>query len=410
MSGKALADQQAFYNTLQNATTYQTRALESRLLLSMDGQEISVNGERIEVHIQEDDTDIRLYIPEDEDEQDLVFCSLLPSRLARWMMAGSQTNEATDEAVAKLVMSVVSSRSHKAAQGVLNMEGVRDASVPKVKQVIAPSTSVAETEGVTSVTVKQDIEAAPIESTAHTEPGAETASIEPGDHYIDTNKEYRKLLSHVIDSARQQGSKAKLRDISTDHDFFSSQTIFTQAEMSRLGLEEERDEKVGAAGELFAFEFLAALQPHLPGFNLSNWTSTIRHHTAIHPDYTNIAIFAGRETADIVYEDQAGVLTELLIMAGILPDNKWRGRKPTCYIEVKTTTGNCDTPFYMSGSQHDKMELLTGDGALYIIFRVYRLYSSHVGVRLYVDPVKLKKEGRLCFSAENWRVVPNASL
>jgi hypothetical protein len=407
MSSKALADQQGFYNTLQNSKTYQTGGLESRLLLSMDSQEISVDGERIEVHIQEDDIDIRLYIPEDEDEQDLIFCSLLPNRLASWMMAGSQTNEATDEAVAKLVMSVLSSRSDKAAQGVLNMEGVGDAAVPKLKREIAPPTSVPETKAITSATVERDIKAVPVGSTVHTESGAETAPIEP---YIDANKEYRKLLSHVIDSARRQGCSAKLHDISMDKDVFSSQTIFTPAEMTCLSLEKERDEKVGAAGELFAFEFLAALQPHLPGFNISNWTSTIRHHAAIHPDYANMAIFTGRETADIVYEDQAGVLTELLMMAGLLTDDKWLWRKPMCYIEVKTTTGNCDTPFYMSGAQNDKMERLTAEGALYIIFRVYRLYSGHVGVRLYVDPVKLKKEGRLCSSVETWRVVPDACL
>jgi hypothetical protein len=79
----------------------------------------------------------------------------------------------TDEAVAKLVMSVLSSRSYKAAQGVLNIEGVRDTTVPKAKQEIAPpttvpETSVPETKAITSTTVERDIKVVPVGSTAHT--------------------------------------------------------------------------------------------------------------------------------------------------------------------------------------------------------------------------------------------------
>lgn len=65
----------------------------------------------------------------------------------------------------------------------------------------------------------------------------------------------------------------------------------------------------------------------------------------------------GRETADIVYSDTEGVLTQLLIDHGYLDDEIWINRRPSYLIEVKTTTGPCKTPFYMSESQFKKVNI-----------------------------------------------------
>lgn len=60
----------------------------------------------------------------------------------------------------------------------------------------------------------------------------------------------------------------------------------------------------------------------------------------------------GAETADIVYHDSDSVLTSILINEGYLPRSPRDDFTPTYYIEVKTTTAACETPFFMSNSQY----------------------------------------------------------
>lgn len=65
-----------------------------------------------------------------------------------------------------------------------------------------------------------------------------------------------------------------------------------------------------------------------------------------------MAAWNRRETADLVYADTAGDFTDTLIGCGYLNHDEWHGARPKYYIEVKTTTGPCGTPFYMSGNQY----------------------------------------------------------
>ena len=134
----------------------------------------------------------------------------------------------------------------------------------------------------------------------------------------------------------------------------------------------ERDKRVGAAGELFVsaaechianrhaptdraaqvFELLSRLNPELPGFSRANWQSTIRSYATSHPEYSDMDPWNGRETADITYTDGGGALASLLIDKGYLDAGIWAGARLTFFIEVKTTTGPCETPFYMSKKQY----------------------------------------------------------
>lgn len=98
------------------------------------------------------------------------------------------------------------------------------------------------------------------------------------------------------------------------------------------------------------FELLSKLE--LPGWNRGNWQSTIRIYAAIHPEYSSITHWSRRETADLVYTDSEGQLTNTLVEAGILPGDEWTEKRPKYYIEVKTTSGPYKTPFYMSGNQY----------------------------------------------------------
>lgn len=103
------------------------------------------------------------------------------------------------------------------------------------------------------------------------------------------------------------------------------------------------------------FELLSKLDPSLPGFGRSNWRSTIRHYATAHPSYSDLTSWFGQETSDIVYNDMAGVLTELLINEGHLSRGQWAGKTPKYYIEVKATPDRCETPFYVSDGQAERV-------------------------------------------------------
>ena len=72
----------------------------------------------------------------------------------------------------------------------------------------------------------------------------------------------------------------------------------------------------------------------------------------VHPAYTDLAAWEETETADLVYADTEGHLTNVLIGSGYLDHDEWHMARPKYYIEVKTTTGPCGTAFYMSGKQY----------------------------------------------------------
>lgn len=97
------------------------------------------------------------------------------------------------------------------------------------------------------------------------------------------------------------------------------------------------------------FELL--LTERLPNFTRANWQSTIRNHVSVHSDYQDMRPWHGVETADIVYPDTSSSLTSILVETGHLTE-EWAGMHPTYYVEVKTTTGECDAAFFMSRAQY----------------------------------------------------------
>lgn len=104
------------------------------------------------------------------------------------------------------------------------------------------------------------------------------------------------------------------------------------------------------------FELLSHVSTprNLSDFSRANWQSTIRKFVTAHPDYVDMEPWTGRETSDIVYKDTLGDLTELLIESGYLGESL-RSQQATYYIEVKTTTLSCETPFYMSKAQYQRV-------------------------------------------------------
>lgn len=175
----------------------------------------------------------------------------------------------------------------------------------------------------------------------------------------------------------------------------------------------ERDRKIGAAGELYVFELLSRLEPALSGWGRGNWQSRIRKYVAKHQDYADMEPWYGIETADITYADSEGDLTALLVDRGYLDGDLWRGARPSYLIEVKSTTGPCGVPFYMSKGQYQMMKNYhagANRSEVYMIARVFDIGGSRTGMRLYVDPEQLRLDNALEFTAETWSVVPGPSM
>ncbi|UNI18105.1 hypothetical protein JDV02_004396 [Purpureocillium takamizusanense] len=169
----------------------------------------------------------------------------------------------------------------------------------------------------------------------------------------------------------------------------------------------ERDKKVGAAGELYVFELLKRLE--LPGWSHNNWQSRIRTYAKALPEYADMQAWTASETSDLVYDDIEGHFTDMLIGCGHLEESEWRGARPKYFLEVKTTTGPLETPFYVSGKQYRLMEQkhhAEHRSELYIILRVFCLNATAIEMCVYIDPWQLKEDGALRFDSQPWAVTP----
>ncbi|KAF4634928.1 hypothetical protein G7Y89_g3181 [Cudoniella acicularis] len=158
--------------------------------------------------------------------------------------------------------------------------------------------------------------------------------------------EYRRLLDNVITAATNkrggfpsQGSfnLGELLDalpVEASRDASSYDLPFGVRNENQLA----HDMKVGAAGELYAFEIFSRLETSLPEFGRHDWQSTIRRHVTIHENYRDMKPWRGAETADITYDDTKGELTQLLIANGYLDGSIWAYARLKYFLEVKTTT------------------------------------------------------------------------
>ncbi|PVH80366.1 hypothetical protein DL98DRAFT_628772 [Cadophora sp. DSE1049] len=220
-----------------------------------------------------------------------------------------------------------------------------------------------------------------------------------------TNNSYRNLLDNVIRIATgirtipEFGAPISRGNPQTHDDFEHAATfgIRSQGQMNH-------DIKIGAAGELLVFEILSNLS--LPLFSRENWASTIRHEVTVHEKYRDMAPWTSRETADITYDDDNGAFTSILVDKGYL-EEYWRGSTPQYFIEIKTTTGDCNDRFFLSNSQYARMQRYTIPPGgtvpqVYIICRVFNLGKESLNVTIYVYPEAHRRSGDLVFEAQTW--------
>ncbi|KAI1467613.1 uncharacterized protein F4812DRAFT_471586 [Daldinia caldariorum] len=458
-SPRVEGDGQDFYDLLRNSRTWKTQRISTTIIVHIDGQTVHLVADRGMVHIDDNDG-LEIYVPHDEDLRDKTYVSDLPNRLTTWIMTNPSTKlkSEIDSSMALLIQSVLAAKPRQ-INYYLTQHGIVDVTLPEQEVqdhvvVRQPSPSLASSstaigpstpstprifgspfvEPVTPLFdndfVHELLETPATDYTQYSthrgsstryRPSPAQSSPSPTPFTNSTveqrrlaTEEYRDLLSQVVRIARSSRILSEAMDLhelldaliddNTGNRVFSEYMLFNT--LLGNGMHSiERDKKVGAAGELFVFELLSSMSPSLRGFNRANWKSTIRRYITVHPEYEDMPIWSGIETSDLEYEDVDSRLTSVLISKGHL-NSGWRGSRPKYYIEVKTTPGDRDTPFFMSDAQYRKMKRLSTRESIYVIFRVSDLYTGGLTLDIYVDPVKLAEEGRLVFTADKWTVKP----
>ncbi|KAE8338025.1 hypothetical protein BDV24DRAFT_177138 [Aspergillus arachidicola] len=414
-SPRILKGESAFYALLRKTKVCATDGISSELHLNQDGKDIIVEISKSELHLDETDAGLTIYVPRDETAQCLCFVDRIPKAFLEWIMTEPTTGICTpfpDKAV--------------------------DA-IEKMLQV--PPSLIAATldrTGIVSIET-QELAEDEVDLTSPNDP-ASTTQIQIRQIPAPLDIEYRSILDNVVSAARRFIFPTRDSIDGSPLPEFQNLRVREQTDnTSHLrSLEKlERDKRIGAAGELFVsidveasglriqqnerlihaqvFEVLSHLNPNLPGFSRENWQSTIRKYVRLHEDYTDLEPWGGRETADLVYTDSEGTLTSFLVAKDYLSSERWAGKRPRFYLEVKSTTSTCETPFYMSKYQYERMQTFSEDesessdlDAIYIIFRVFNIGTDSVGMKVYVDPERMRRRRHLVFTAETWSIVPGS--
>ncbi|KAI1327062.1 hypothetical protein F5Y16DRAFT_421235 [Xylariaceae sp. FL0255] len=439
------------YQALQNAKIFATDDVSSNLQVSQDGQLHQMESSRTTLHIDENESGLHVYIPRKRHDQQYVFTNKLAKGLFEWMVTDPNTRiqdpiekdgvDATRNILltshAKLLEALedsgLASIDVENTDEVLTEPESETESEPEPEPIPAPpQTPIAiSIEGIQNIDLKSvrftyDGATAsnnvgsrrsvrPVSSIGGSLTRSAEPSFEPPTPTRDsiTDVHYVVTLSRVIRAGRRDSIA-----ISGESDARRSST--SRLDTVDIGLHSpsqvERNCKVGAAGELYVFELLSHLSggQGLPEFYRANWKSNIRKYVTVHPEYTDMEDWRGRETSDITYWDVQGALTKELIEKRYLAQNIWEGKRPNYFIEVKTTTGSCDTPFYMRKAQYQRMQGNTNwpdnaNGNIYVIFRVYSLGQDNMGLEIYVDPEALRRTDQLKFRSELWSVVPGTN-
>ncbi|KAH8658472.1 hypothetical protein BX600DRAFT_552582 [Xylariales sp. PMI_506] len=225
------------------------------------------------------------------------------------------------------------------------------------------------------------------------------------------NAAYQQVLKSVIETARHNAASGYF-DGNIDANDILNPALSPQAMSSAFSeREEERNRQVGAAGELYVFEYLRSIG--LPNFGPQNWTSSLRTLCNAHPEFRDLGT-SKDGIADFEYFDENGVFTNFLLDRNISIRGIHRGIRPKYQFEVKSTMSpNSQTKFYVTRNQeiHIRKALITPSqiDQVYIIFRISSLgQGSRTRLDIYVDPEAWRREGRLRFtqSADGWTVQP----
>lgn len=459
-SSKALRNDPALFEQISQAVIYTTDDITTHLKLSLPNKSISVESDRLAIHHDVCDEQIKVYVPADEQQRRSCYRSQLPKLLAT--ILGVPLSATFD-------ISNIVSCNLPDLENVLVEQDISSVDwierpvivIPNVtveQRLSTPAPTIAESETATLVkTVAGPMtpEATPIRY-------RRSVSREDPEVFVETAppEQYPDLIEQVVRSARQAGHGYRNAEADDVHEpvprgqyreFDHSATFGV-----RSGNGFVHDRRIGAAGEAYVrlcfmfraylhlwtyvlihtqiFEFLTTL--NLPNFTEANWRSTIRGELSRSTRFANMTNWIGRETADIVYKDASGELTQHLrdncegdFPPQIREDHDFDECPIEYYLEVKSTTGPCGTRFYMSGGQYKRvrvtypghlcwwrtgansklqMETMKLDQSarpsqVYVLLRVFDLMTADVDMKIFVDP--LGQSGtKLEFEADQWFV------
>ena len=355
------------YRKLKRATVYVSDGIRRSLQITQNGRSIESASSRADFHFEEAESALQLYLPKDEAERDVCFESDLPRRLCTYLAINDPGASAVIGGVFRKDNPVVIDR-------ILEKAGVSqyDGDFAALDEEFEPSkidsdidTLVEATGSIrpsTPISGPRSYTPSGWARWREDRPGSESAKPVRDEVMPSSSRQeqrepqdiaYKRLLEHVVNVARRRVLAGVVEPIGLwDENLVATealpQDIIQTAFATRT---QERYFKVGAAGELYVFEYLKGLD--LPRFGLENWKSEIRDRVKIHTDYHNVEKYGDRSAiADLEYLDDSGTLTRFLIHKGYLGWSLWDCKRPLYHIEIKTTTSsNWQEPFFMSKAQ-----------------------------------------------------------
>ena len=364
-----------------------------------DGRNIEGASSRANFHIEEAEGALQLYLPKDEVEREVCLESDLSRRLCRFLGI-------TDLGALGVIGGVFRKDNPAVIDKILENAGVSqvDFDFAALDEELEVSEAGSDTE--TLVEASSNIglftpSLGPRLNTPsnwarqrETQLGNENAEhardrIIPNPSYEVQQRDvqetaYKSILENVVNVARQRAHHGIFETIGHSFHGLASTTALPRETLREAFATrtQERDFKVGAAGELYMFEYLKELG--LPRFGLESWKSEIRDRVKIHADYHDLEnVIDQSAVADLEYLDHSRRFTRLLIQKGYLA--QWFGdSQPFYHIEVKTTVGSdWQEPFFMSKAQerHVRTSISQAKNRLH-------------GIRFETNELKIVRAGR----------------
>lgn len=292
-SPRVTKDQNVFYELLKRIDVCETDGISSEIHLNQDGNDISVEVSRSELHFHENEDGLTIYVPRDEQAQHICFMYRIPGALLEWIMKDPITGicEPLTEKALNIMHMTLNTKDNCVAS-ILERAGIVPAEIPEDQ---------AETEVETTTSTSQsptNTAATPLHSNADDSDWDNPTPHEPSAHpvgfngtttaysralhtpppllsrYFDTrgtpqssgpehanrfiDSSYRRLLYRVVSAAREAvfsdrtGCPFDMRAVSASLDSSAADNFDYNEDFGIGTLEKiERDKRIGAAGELF---------------------------------------------------------------------------------------------------------------------------------------------------------------
>lgn len=283
-SPRLQGDVPALYRLFKTSQTLETGSITSRLIINQSGRSIFVEKESANLYIPDHARELKIYLTNDEVEQECCFNTKLPHRLAQWIMS-EPDRPSFDHPPLQMVAAVQSvlSVSRRALSKVLNEHGMVSIDVQDEPETISVPYRLLQQETLSTVTteiashsLRRGSESV---STHNYEVFSErlpqisgTTTIRRGNSPLHVSERVStisnlgfeelgpsrnscmQLLSHVTEAAHRttfpmhtRSPNGSLSDLDSVQESNYPRDSFNLRQYPKL----ERDKRVGAAGELF---------------------------------------------------------------------------------------------------------------------------------------------------------------